>query len=95
LGGAVPFAFTEQGVAMHSGVLKSSRAIQVNIAIMRAFVRLRKLISTHKDLVNKINELEIRYDEQFKLIFTTLRQLVQKENEPRKRMRYKNYDSEK
>jgi hypothetical protein len=95
LGGAVPFAFTEQGVAMLSGVLKSSRAIQVNIAIMRAFVQLKKLISTHKDIVNKINELEERYDEQFKLIFTALRQLIQKENEPRKRIGYKNYDDEK
>ena len=95
LGGAVPFAFTEQGVAMLSGVLKSPRAIQVNIAIMRAFVQLRKLISTHKDLVAKINELEKRYDEQFKLIFTALRQLVQKENEPRKRIGYKNYEDDK
>lgn len=92
LGGAVPFAFTEQGVAMLSGVLKSSRAIQVNIAIMRAFVQLRKLISTHKDLVNKINELEKKYDEQFRLIFTALRQLIQKENEPRKRIGYRDFD---
>jgi len=95
LGGAVPFAFTEQGVAMLSGVLKSTRAVQVNIAIMRAFVQLRKLISTHRDLVVKINELEKRYDEQFKLIFTALRQLIQKENEPRKRIGYKSYDDDK
>lgn len=94
LGGAIPFAFSEQGVAMLSSVLKSSRAIQVNIAIMRAFVQLRRLISTHKDLVNKINELEKRYDEQFKLIFTALRQLIQTENEPRKRIGYKNYNEE-
>ena len=80
---------------MLSGVLKSPRAIQVNIAIMRAFVQLRKLISTHKDLVAKINELEKRYDEQLKLIFTALRQLVQKENEPRKRIGYKNYEDDK
>jgi len=58
---------------------------------MRAFVQLRKLISTHKDLVSKINELEKRYDEQFKLIFTALRQLIQKENEPLKRIGYKNF----
>jgi len=95
LGGAIPFAFTEQGVAMLSGVLKSSQAIQVNITIMRAFVQLRNLISTHKELVNKINELEKRYDEQFKLIFTALRQVIQKENEPRKRIGYKNFDEEK
>jgi len=95
LGGAVPFAFTEQGVAMLSGVLKSPRAVQVNITIMRAFVQLRKLISSHKDLVIRINELENKYDEQFKLIFNALRQLIQKENKPRKRIGYKNYDDDK
>jgi hypothetical protein len=94
LGGAIPFAFTEQGVAMLSGVLKSSQAIQVNIAIMRAFVQLRNLISTHKELVNKINESEKRYNAQFKLIFTALRQVIQKENEPRKRIGYKNFEED-
>ncbi len=92
LGGATPFAFTEQGVAMLSGVLNSECAIQVNIAIMRAFVLLRKLILTHKELVTKINALEKKYDEQFKVVFTVLKQLIQKENEPRKRIGYKNFD---
>lgn len=92
LGGATPFAFTEQGVAMLSGVLTSERAIQVNIAIMRAFVQMRKLISTQKELVNKINELETKYDEQFTLVFTALKQLIQQENEPRNRIGYRSYE---
>jgi hypothetical protein len=57
-GGAIPFTFTEQGVAMFSGILNSDRAIQVNIAIMRTFVQLRKLIATHKDLVEKLYQFE-------------------------------------
>ena len=92
LGGAVPFAFTEQGVAMLSGILNSDRAIEVNISIMRAFVQLRKLISTHKDLVEKLSQFEKKYDEQFTLVFEALRQLIQKDSEPRKRIGYKNYD---
>jgi hypothetical protein len=91
-GGAKPFAFTEQGVAMLSGVLNSERAILVNIAIMRAFVHLRKLILTHSELAGKINDLEHRYDEQFRIVFTAIKQLIQKENEPRKRIGYKVYN---
>jgi len=64
-----PYAFTEQGVAMLSSVLKSKRAIQVNIAIMDTFVKLREMISTHKDLVRKINSMEKKYDQQFKIVF--------------------------
>ena len=92
LGGAIPFAFTEQGVAMLSGILNSDRAIQVNISIMRAFVQLRKLISTHKDLIQKLSQIEKKYDEQFKLVFEALRQLIQRDSEPRKRIGYKDYD---
>jgi len=77
---------------MLSGVLNSDRAIQVNIAIMRAFVQLRKLILTHKELVKKINELEKKYDEKLKIVFAALKQLIQKQNEPRKRIGYKDYD---
>src|SRR6266498_2471404 len=58
----LPYAFTEQGVAMLSSVLNSERAIEVNIAIMRAFVQLREILSTHKDLVRKLEELEKKYD---------------------------------
>jgi hypothetical protein len=93
LGGASPFAFTEQGVAMLSGVLNSDRAIQVNIEIMRTFVHLRKWITTHRDLVERIDQLENKYDEKFKLVFTALKQLIQKEKEPKKRIGYKDYDN--
>ena len=77
LGGAAPMAFTEQGVAMLSSVLRSPRAVQVNIAIMRAFVRLRELLATHKDLAQRLDELENRYDEQFKMVFDAIRQLME------------------
>ena len=72
-----PYAFTEQGVAMLSSVLNSERAIQVNIAIMRAFVKLRQLLATHKDLARKLAEMEKKYDVQFKTVFDAIRQLMQ------------------
>ena len=71
-GGARPFAFTEQGIAMLSSVLNSPIAIQVNIAILRTFLKLRQLLIDHKDLAEKIEKLEQRYDEQFRIIFTAL-----------------------
>lgn len=74
-----PYAFTEQGVAMLSSVLRSKRAIQVNIAVMRAFVKLREILSANKDLVLKLNELERkieRHDEQITAIFEAIRQLM-------------------
>ncbi|HJM42365.1 MAG TPA: ORF6N domain-containing protein, partial [Nitrospinota bacterium] len=71
-----PYAFTEQGVAMLSGVLRSKRAVQVNIEIMRAFVRFRRLLSTHKELAKKLIELERRYDAQLKVVFEALRELM-------------------
>lgn len=78
----LPLAFTEQGIAMLSGILNSPRAIQVNIAIMRAFVRLRELMMTHKDLARKIEELEKKYDNQFKVVFEAIRQLMTLPPEP-------------
>ena len=72
----LPYAFTEQGVAMLSSVLHSQRAIQVNIEIMRAFIRLRQMIATHIDLARKIDVLEKRYDSQFKQVFVAIRQLM-------------------
>jgi phage regulator Rha-like protein len=75
----VPFVFTEQGVAMLSGVLRSKRAVQVNIEIMRAFVRLRQILSTHKELAKKLEELERRieaHDEQIQAVFQAIRQLM-------------------
>jgi hypothetical protein len=76
LGGFLPYAFTEQGVAMLSSVLTSKRAVQVNITIMRAFVRLREILSTHKDLVRKLEEMEKKYDRQFKVVFDAIRELM-------------------
>ena len=72
----LPFAFTEQGVAMLSSVLRSSRAISINIQIIRAFTKLRELISQNEDLLKKIEALELRYDGQFSLVFEALRKLV-------------------
>ncbi len=71
-----PYAFTEQGVAMLSSVLRSKRAVQVNIEIMRAFVRLRRILNEHKDLARRLDDLEKRYDGQFKVVFDAIRQLM-------------------
>jgi hypothetical protein len=71
-----PYAFTEQGVAMLSSVLRSPRAVQVNIAIMRAFVRLREMLLTNADLARKLADLERKYDSQFKAVFDAIRQLM-------------------
>ena len=76
LGGARPMAFTEQGVAMLSSVLRSPRAVQVNIAIMRAFMRLRELLLTNAELARKLADLERKYDSQFKAVFDAIRQLM-------------------
>jgi len=73
----LPYAFTEQGVAMLSSVLNSERAVQVNIEIMRAFVRLRQMAGTHKDLARRLDELERKYDVQFKVVFDALRKLME------------------
>ena len=80
----LPYAFTEQGVAMLSSVLRSRRAVQVNIAIMRAFVRLRELLATHKGLARKLEELEEKYDAQFAVVFQAIRQLMAPTPEPEK-----------
>ena len=71
-----PLAFTEQGVAMLSSVLRSKRAIQVNITIMRAFVTFRQMLATHKDLADKLAQLEQRYDDKFRVVFDAIRQLM-------------------
>ena len=77
-----PYAFTEQGVAMLASVLNSERAIEVNIAIMRAFVRLRSLLATHADLARRLHELEQKYDEQFRGVFEAIRELMAPEPVP-------------
>ncbi|OLC13542.1 MAG: DNA-binding protein [Candidatus Rokubacteria bacterium 13_1_40CM_69_27] len=71
-----PYAFTEQGVAMLSSVLRSHRAIQVNVAIMRTFVRLRAMLASHDDLARKLDALEKKYDAQFKVVFDAIRHLM-------------------
>jgi len=71
-----PYAFTEQGVAMLSSVLNSKRAVQVNIEIMRAFVKLREMLASHKDLALKLAEMEKKYDSQFKVVFDAIRELM-------------------
>ena len=71
-----PYAFTEQGVAMLSGVLHSRRAIQVNVAIMRTFVRLRQMLASNARLAGQLQELEKKYDHQFKIVFDALRELM-------------------
>ncbi len=79
-----PYAFTEQGVAMLSSVLRSKRAIQVNIAIMRAFVCLRELVGSNKALARRLTELEKKYDGQFRIVFEAIRELMA-EPEPKSR----------
>lgn len=78
-----PMAFTEQGVAMLSSVLNSERAIQVNIQIMRAFTKLRQMLATHEDLRHKIEAMEQKYDQQFKVVFDAIKLLLEAEEKPR------------
>ena len=72
-----PYAFTEQGIAMLSSVLHSARAVQVNVAIMRTFVRLREMLTTHEELRRKIDSMEKRYDARFQAVFDTIRQMLE------------------
>lgn len=77
-----PYAFSEQGVAMLSSVLRSPRAVAVNVEIMRAFVRLRKMLASHEDLARKLAALESKYDAQFRVVFDAIRQLMAPPPEP-------------
>jgi ORF6N domain-containing protein len=81
-----PMAFTEQGVAMLSSVLNSKRAIQVNIQIMRAFSELRSMLSTHVELKNKIEAMEKKYDENFRIVFEAIKQLLETDAKPKKKI---------
>ena len=81
----LPFVFTEQGVAMLAGILRSKKAIQVNIEIMRAFVLLRKMALQYSEISEKIELLEAKYDEQFAEVFTAMRYLLDPEVEKKKR----------
>ena len=84
----LPWAFTEQGVAMLSSVLRSKRAVQVNIQIMRAFVRMRQLLSSHKELMEKVQAMEKKYDKQFKTVFQAIYQLMKEEEKPKRKNRF-------
>lgn len=80
-----PYAFTEQGIAMLSGVLRSDRAIEVNIEIMRVFIRLRSILREHQELRWQLENLEEKYDHQFKVVFDAIRDLIPpKDNKPKK-----------
>ena len=81
-----PYAFTEQGIAMLSSVLNSERAIAVNIEIMRAFVRLREMVASHKELAKKLQELEKKYDAQFKVVFDAIHTLLEPPKKPKRRI---------
>jgi hypothetical protein len=82
----LPYAFTEQGVAMLSSVLRSPRAVEVNIAIMRTFVQLRSLMQSNKLLAEKIEKLEEKYDQNFQIIFDAIRQLIAADDNPSKEL---------
>ncbi len=85
-GGArtAPYAFTEQGVAMLSSVLRSPRAVQVNIAIMRTFVRLREMLATNQKLRRKIEDMEKRYDAKLQIVFATIESMLEDEDSPKR-----------
>jgi len=84
-----PYAFSEQGVAMLSSVLHSPRAVQVNIEIMRTFVRLRRLLASHADLAERLEELEQKYDAQFRVVFDAIRQMMAPEEKGRKEIGFR------
>jgi hypothetical protein len=88
----LPYAFTEQGVAMLSSVLHSARAVQVNIAIMRTFVRLREMLLSNADLARKLNALEKKYDAQFKVVFDAIRELMTPPEKPKRRIGFHSYE---
>jgi len=80
-----PYAFTEQGVAMLSSVLRSKRAVLVNVEIVRTFVKLRRLLATHTELARKLAALENKYDKQFKLVFDAIREIMTPKDPPKRR----------
>jgi hypothetical protein len=88
-----PYAFTEQGVAMLSSVLRSDRAVQVNVEIMRTFVRLRRLLASNAELEQRLNELERRYDVQFRAVFDAIRELMRPPDAPRPRLGFPTRES--
>jgi len=90
---ATPYAFTEQGVAMLSGVLHSKRAVQVNIAIMRAFVKLRELLASHHNFSRRLDEMEKKYDAQFRVVFDAIRQMMSPPAKPSRKIGFRSTGS--
>lgn len=88
----MPFAFTEHGVAMLSSVLKSQKAIDVNVSIIRAFILLRQMAISHKELFKKIEKLQKKYDKNFEEVYEALNSLLSPPEKPRKRVGYKHFD---
>jgi len=84
----LPFVFTEQGVAMISSVLKSDRAVHVNIQIMRAFIKMRQLFISYEDLKQKIIAMERKYDKQFQIVFDAIKQLLEEDEKPKRKIGY-------
>jgi hypothetical protein len=82
----LPFVFTEHGVLMLSSVLKSDRAIQVNIQIVRIFTRLCQLVATNREILAKVEQMEKKYDEQFKVVFEVMKKLLAEEEKPKRRI---------
>jgi hypothetical protein len=91
---SAPYAFTEQGVAMLSSILRSPRAVQVNLEIMRAFVQLRRFAAGHAELAARLDALEQRYDGQFKVVFDAIRQLMKPPTKPRRRIGFDTDDGD-
>ncbi len=85
----LPYVFTEQGVAMLSSVLNSEKAVQVNIAIMRTFVKLRQMLASNAELARKLNAFEKKYDSQFKMVFDAIRQLMTPSEKPKRKIGFK------
>jgi hypothetical protein len=82
----LPYAFTEHGIIMAASVLNSQRAIDASVYVVRAFVKLREMISTHKDLARKLSELEKKYDGQFQIVFEAIRQIIEVEEKPKRKI---------
>jgi phage regulator Rha-like protein len=88
----LPFAFTEQGIAMLSSVLRSRRAVMVNVQIMRVFTKLRRLLLTNQNIRRKMEEMEMKYDYQFKVVFDAIGELTKEAKKPKRRIGFHRYD---
>jgi len=85
----LPFAFTENGVAMLSSVLRSKKAVQVNVQIMRTFTKLRRILASHKEIASKIEKMESKYDEQFTIVFKVIKALINPVEKPKEKIGFK------